>query len=117
MEYSLSSLLDLIGAFVLGMWVMDKIIFYRIRKALEEAGVDVDAEQEEKVEAIQVKKYFIEKINELLYLYEQTSNTFIGQGKSLEELAIIVKDKAEIAGVSYNEEFIWFVDGEVRKTK
>jgi hypothetical protein len=37
MEYSLSYLLDIVGAFVFGMWLMDKIIFYRIRKASEES--------------------------------------------------------------------------------
>lgn len=116
MEYTLSYLLDVIGAFVFGMWIMDKIIFYRIRKALEEAGVDVDAEQEERVEVIKVKKYFVENINGLLYLYEHTTNNFIGQGKTLDELALVAKDKSKIAGVSYNEEIMWFVDGEVKKT-
>ena len=116
MEYSLSYLLDVVSAFVFGMWLMDKIIFYRIRKSLEEAGVDIDAEQEEKVEVIKVKKYFIENINGLLYLYEHKTNNFIGQGKSLEELATLSKNKSKIAGVSYNEEIMWFVDGEVKKT-
>lgn len=112
MEYSLTYLFDIISAFVFGMWLMDKIIFYRIRKVLEEAGVDF--EEEEKVEVIKVKKYFIENINGLLYLYEHTTNNFIGQGKSLEELAVLAKDKSRIAGVSYNEEVLWFVDGEVK---
>lgn len=114
MEHSISYLLDIISAFVFGMWLMDKIIFYRIRKVLEEAGVDV--EQEEKVEVVKVKKYFIENINGLLYLYEHTTNNFIGQGKTLDELATLAKDKSKIAGVSYNEEILWFVDGEVKKT-
>jgi hypothetical protein len=116
MDYSLSSLLDLIGAFALGMWVMEKIIFYRIRKTLEEAGLDLEEEEEEKVKIINVKKYFVENINGLLYLYEHTTNNFIAQGKSLAELAVLAKDKAEVAGVSYNEEIMWFVDGEVKKT-
>ena len=59
MEYSFTSLLDLIGAFLLGMFVADKIIFYRIRKALEEAGVDFE-EGEESVQVVTVKKYFVE---------------------------------------------------------
>lgn len=108
------SLLDLISAFLFGMFVMDKIIFYRIRKALEEAGVDFEAE--EKIEVVQVKKYFIEDINGLLYLYEFTTNNFVGQGNSLDELAILAQDKSNIAGVKYNEEVIWFVDGKVRTT-
>ena len=114
MEYSLSTLLDLIGAFLLGMWVMDKYIFYQIRKTLEEAGVDFD--EEEKVEVVKVKKCFVENINGLLYLYEHTTNNFIGQGKSLDELAILAKDQGKIVGVSYNEEVLWFVDGKVKTT-
>jgi hypothetical protein len=112
MEYSITHLLDLISAFIFGMWIMDKIIFYKIRRALEEAGVDF--EKEETVEVITVKKCFIEKINGLLYLYEHTTNNFIAQAKSLDELAILAKDQAKIVGVSYNEEILWFVDGEVR---
>jgi hypothetical protein len=114
MEHSLSYLLDLIGAFLLGMWVMEKVIFHKIRRALEEAGVDF--EEESKVEVVKVKKYFIENINGLLYLYEHTTNNFIAQGNSLEELAILAKDKSEIAGVKYKEEVIWFVDGKVKTT-
>lgn len=114
MEHSLSQLLDIISAFIFGMWLMDKIIFYRIRKELEAAGVVF--EDEEKVEVVKVKKCFIENINESLYLYEHTTNNFIGQGKSLDELAILTKDQARVVGVSYNEEVLWFVDGEVRKT-
>ena len=108
----LSYLFDIIWAFILGMWVMDKIIYYRIRKALVEAGVDFT--EEKPVEVIKLKKYFIENINGLLYLYEHTTNNFVGQGTSLEELAIIAKDKSKFAGVSYNEEMVWFVDGEVK---
>jgi hypothetical protein len=114
MEYSLTYLSDLIGAFLLGAWAMDKFIFYQIRKTLKEAGVDVD--EEEKVEVIKVKKCFVEKINESLYLYEHTTNNFIGQGKSLDDLALLAKNQARVVGVNYNEEVLWFVDGEVRKT-
>ena len=112
MEHSLTYFLDIIIAFVFGMWIMDKIIFYKIRRTLEEAGVDF--EEKSNVEVVTVKKYFIENINGLLYLYEHTTNHFIGQGNSLEELATLTKD-TQIAGVSYNEEIMWFVEGKVRK--
>jgi len=113
MEYStIIYLLQSLSIFLAGAFFGTRYTLYRLQKALEEAGVDF----EEEVEVIKVKKYFIEKINELFYLYEHTSNQFIGQGKSLEELAIIAKDKAEIAGVSYNEEVVWFVDGKVKTT-
>jgi len=111
MEYSeIIYLLQSLSIFLAGAYFGTKYTLYRLHKALEEAGVDF----EEEVKVIKVKKYFIEKINELFYLYEHTSNIFIGQGKSLEELAIIAKDTSEIAGVSYNEEIFWFVDGKVK---
>jgi hypothetical protein len=115
MDYSLTYFLDLVFAFMLGAWAMDKFIFYQIRKTLEEAGVDIDSEEEE-VEVVKVKKCFIENINGLLYLYEHKTNNFIGQAKSLDELALLAKNQGKIVGVSYNEEVLWFVDGEVRKT-
>jgi len=115
MDYSLTYFLDLVFAFLIGAWIMDKVIFYQIRKTLEEAGVDFD-DEEEKTEVIKVKKCFVENINGSLYLYEHTTNNFIGQAKSLDELAILAKDQARVVGVSYNEEVLWFVDGEVRTT-
>jgi len=116
MDYSLTYFLDLVFAFLLGAWITDKIIFYKIRKTLEEAGVDFEDDEEDKVEVIKVKKCFVEKINGSLYLYEHTTNSFIGQAKSLDELAILAKDQARVVGVSYNEEVLWFVDGKVRTT-
>ena len=109
----LSNLLDIICAFSLGMWFMEKVIHHRIRKSLKEAGVIFIEEKSEEV--IKVKKYFIENINGLLYLYEHTTNKFISQGKTLEELAILTKNDG-IAGVSYNEQLLWFVDGEVKNS-
>jgi hypothetical protein len=115
MEYStIVYLLQSLIIFLAGAYFGTRYTLYRLQKALEEAGVDF--EEEEKAEVIHVKKYFIEKINELFYLYEHTSNKFIGQGKSLEELAVIAKDNAEIAGVTYDEEVVWFVDGKVKTT-
>ena len=114
MDYSLSYFLDLVFAFLLGAWVADKVIFYNIRKALEEAGVDFEAEEE--TASVSVKKFFIETINDRLYLYEFGTNNFICHGNTLDELALYIKNKSDIAGVKYNEDVIWFVDGEVRKT-
>ena len=111
---SIIAFLQLLVIFLAGAYCGTRYTLYRLHKALEEAGVDF--EEEERVEVIQVKKYFVETINDLLYLYEFTSNKFIGQGKSLEELALIAKENSEIAGVKYNEEVIWFVNGEVKTT-
>ena len=108
----LSYWLDIVSAFLLGMFVLERIVFYKIRRILIKAGVDFT--EGPKVEVIKLKKYFIENINGLLYMYENTTNKFISQGTTLEELAILTKNQFEIAGVSYNEQLLWFVDGEVK---
>ena len=113
MDY-ISSFLALIVAFILGMFLMAKIIYYRIRNKLKEAGIDI--EEEEKVLVITVKKYFVEDINEVLYLYEHESEIFIGQGLTLHELAQLAKENSKVAEVSYNKEVVWFDDGEVKTT-
>ena len=118
MEYTLSSLLDLLGAFLLGMFIMEKIIFYRIRKSLEDAGLDLDEEENEEIKQIEVKKFFVENLDGLLYLYEHNTNKFICQGKLLTELASLSNkyDKTEVACViNYDQEVVWFINGEVRK--
>lgn len=114
MDYSISFFVGLIVAFILGMFVMAKIIYYRIRNTLKEAGIDI--EEEEKVLVITVKKYFVENINEVLYLYEHESEIFIGQGLTLHELAQLAKENSKVAEVSYNKEVVWFDDGEVKTT-
>jgi hypothetical protein len=118
MEYTLSSLLDILGAFLLGMFIMEKIIFYRISKSLREAGLDIDEDETEETEQIEVKKFFVENLDGLLYLYEHPTNKFICQGKLLTELASLSNkyEKAEVACViNYDKEVVWFVNGEVRK--
>jgi hypothetical protein len=111
MDY-ISSFLALIVAFILGMFLMAKIIYYRIRNKLKEAGMDIEAEENAGV--IAVKKYFVENINEVLYLYEHETNSFIAQGKTLDELAQLAKENSKVAVVSYNKEVVWFDDGKVK---
>jgi hypothetical protein len=118
MEYTLSSLLDILGAFLLGMFIMEKIIFYRISKSLREAGLDIDESETEEIEQVEVKKFFVENLDGLLYLYEHPTNKFICQGKLLTELAVLSNkyDKTEVACViNYDKEVVWFINGEVRK--
>ena len=111
---SIITFLQLLVIFLAGAYCGTRYTLYRLYKALEEAGVDV--EEEEKVEVVKVNRYFVETINDLLYLYEFNTNNFIAQGKTLEELAILAKDKSKIACVSTSKEVLWFVDGEVKTT-
>jgi hypothetical protein len=105
-------LLQSLSIFLAGAFFGTKYTLYRLHKALEEAELHIE---EEKVE---VKKFFVEKLDGLLYLYEHPTNKFICQGKLLTELAILSNkyDKAEVACViNYDKEVVWFINGEVRK--
>jgi len=107
-------LLQSLTIFLAGAYFGTKYTLYRLHKALEEAGVDFEEEQEK----IEVKKFFVENVNGLLYLYEHNTNKFICQGKVLTELASLSNkyDKADVACViNYDKEVVWFIDGEVRK--
>jgi hypothetical protein len=106
-------LLQSLSIFLAGAFFGTKYTLYRLHKALEEAGVDF--EEEEKVD---IKKFFVENCDGLLYLYEHPTNKFICQGKLLTELASLSNkyDKAEVACViNYDKEVVWFINGEVRK--
>jgi hypothetical protein len=94
------------------MFIMAKIIYYHLRIKLKEAGIDIEAEENAGV--IAVKKYFVENSNEVLYLYEHETNSFIAQGKTLDELAQLAKENSKVAVVSYNKEVVWFDDGKVK---
>ena len=113
MEYStIIYLLQSLFIFLAGAFFGTKYTLYRLQKALEEAGVDIEEEK------LDIKKFFVENCDGLLYLYEHPTNKFICQGKLLTELAVLSNkyDKAEVACViNYDKEVVWFINGEVRK--
>lgn len=115
MDYSFLSLFYLLGAFLLGMVIMERVVLYRLKKALEEVGVSFDDSESQTSE---INRFFIESSNDLLYLYEFVTHKFICQGKLLAELAELSNkyNNAEIACVTnYDEEIIWFINGKVKK--
>ena len=80
--------------------------------------MDIDEDETEEIEQVEVKKFFVENLDGLLYLYEHPTNKFICQGKLLTELAVLSNkyDKTEVACViNYDKEVVWFINGEVRK--
>ena len=113
MEYStIIYLLQSLFIFLAGAFFGTKYTLYRLQKALEEAGVDIEEEK------LDIKKFFVENCDGLLYLYEHPTNKFICQGKLLTELAVLSNKyyKAEVACViNYDKEVVWFINGEVRK--
>jgi hypothetical protein len=63
----------------------------------------------------EVVQCVVEKANDTLYLYNR-DNSFICQGKTLEELAKLAKEYKNIkyAAVLHNEDTYGFVDGKVK---
>jgi hypothetical protein len=106
MDYINIILIFIVG-FTLGMHVMKRIVLRKIQKLLDQPDEDA---------AHSVKKLFIETINDILYLYEFETNTFICQGKTLDELAARIKDTTDVAVVKYKEDVLFFIVGEVRKS-
>jgi hypothetical protein len=65
-----------------------------------------------------VAKLFIEKANDMLYLYDYDENTFICQAKTIDELASLAQKYKNInyAAVLDGDDMLMFVEGSV-KTK
>jgi hypothetical protein len=58
----------------------------------------------------------VEKSNNILYLYNREDETFVCQGSSLEELAVLAKEYKNIkyAAVLHDDDVVAFVDGKIK---
>ena len=58
----------------------------------------------------------VEKSNNILYLYNREDETFVCQGSSLEELAVLAKEYKNIkyAAVLHDDDAVAFVDGKIK---
>ena len=70
-----------------------------LREAADNAGIDLEQELERRKQKLtnSVKKLEVEKINDMLYLYERDTNDFICQANSMEDLAKLAKEYKNIA--------------------
>ena len=119
MEYLwIIALVLLVFGFVCGKIYTEFKIASLLKDALEQNGVDIDAEieklerkQEEKVS--RVRKLIVEKHNDMLYLYDRENHDFVCQGKNLDELAELSKKYKNIAGavVLHDDRVFMFMDG------
>jgi hypothetical protein len=77
--------------------------------------IDTDLEEETTI----VEQLYVEKTNDILYLYNREGKTFVCQAKSLEELATLAKkyNNVKYAAVMLGEEIYAFVDGKVKSEK
>lgn len=105
--------------FWLGYQVGINVTAYRLRYLVygeaKRRGLikEIDLELEEEPTVMQL---FVEKANNMLYLYDKDDNTFVCQGSTLEELATLAKKYKNIkyAAVMIDEEVYAFVDGNVK---
>jgi hypothetical protein len=66
-----------------------------------------------------VEQLYVEKTNDILYLYNKEDKTFLCQAKSLDELATLSMkyNNVKYAAVMIGEEIYAFVDGKVKSEK
>lgn len=110
-------ILILLVVFVIGFYVGESVFAYRIRhliyKEAKEQGILIDTEEAK----TNISKLFVESANDMMYLYEYEANTFVCQGKTLDELASLAQKYKNIkyAIVLHDEEMLMFVDGNVKE--
>ena len=109
--------------FYIGYQVGMSVFAYRIRhllyKEAKNQGINIDAKLLNLEEAKpNVAKLFIEKSNNMMYLYVYEDNTFICQGNTLNELASLAQkyNNIKYAVVQHDDDMLMFVDGAVKDT-
>lgn len=108
--------------FYIGYQIGMSVFAYRIRDILyKEAiakGIKISASSLNLEDKPTVTKLFIEKANDMLYLYEYDANTFVCQANTIDDLASMALKYKNIkyAVVANGEDMLMFVEGVV-KTK
>jgi hypothetical protein len=112
-------ILILLVVFGIGFYVGETTFAWRIRhiiyKEARSRGVKIDLEDDDGKPDI--AKLFIEKANDMMYLYEYEENTFVCQAKTIDELALLAQKYKNIkyAVVSHGDDMLMFVDGAVKE--
>ena len=111
----------LLAVFGIGFFVGEASLAWRIRhivyKEAKARGINVDSDLVAHDEKPNIAKLFIEKSNNILYLYDYEANTFLCQGKTIDELASLAQKYKNIkyAVVAHDDEMLMFVDGAVKE--
>jgi hypothetical protein len=92
---------------------------YRLRHLVFKEAKRVGLLKEIDLEDPIVEQLYIEKTNDILYLYNREDTTFVCQAKSLDELATLAMkyNNIKYAAVMIGEEIYAFVDGKVKSEK
>lgn len=109
----------LLAVFGIGFYVGETMFAWRIRhlifKEAKEQGINIDFVPENTKPNI--AKLFIEKSNDMMYLYDYEKHTFLCQAKSLDELAALAQKYKHIkyAVVAHEDDMLMFIDGAVKE--
>lgn len=108
------SIFEIIVILALGYFIGHVHTLFKIKKLLldvaEEAGIDME---EEKKPESKVKKLEVERIDNMLYLYERDTHDFICQATTLDDLAKFAQQYKNInfATVIHDQKVFMFVNG------
>ena len=109
----------LLVVFCIGFFVGETTFAWRIRhiiyKEAQNRGIKIELDDDDVRPSI--AKLFIERANDLMYLYEYEENTFICQAKSIDELALLAQkyNNIKYAVVQHDDDMLMFVDGAVKE--
>lgn len=114
----------IVGVFLgyhLGQMVLSWRLRHIIIKEARKEGINVDDEFniiESESDKPKVSQLFVERANNVLYLYDKEANAFVCQGHNMEELAKLAKEYKNIkyAAVmdAHTNDVVAFVDGKVK---
>jgi hypothetical protein len=112
-------ILILLVVFGIGFYVGETTFAWRIRhiifKEAKAQGINIDPSIDETKP--NVAKLFVEKANNILYLYDYEANTFVCQGTTIDELASLAQKYKNIkyAVVAHGDDMLMFIDGAVKE--
>jgi hypothetical protein len=112
-------LIFIVGLYI-GYQVGYSVLAWRIKDVLikeaKSEGLDVSMFEEQKPTNT-VSQLFVERANNVLYLYDKEANSFICQASSIEDLARLAKEYKNIKYAAVMDEqadvVVAFVDGKV----
>lgn len=116
MDNSFWLLLVFIFAFWLGKQWAYTSIAYKFFRLAKQHGIDLDKE-EPIVTINKIPDCNIEVHNDMMYLFEKNTDTFLCQGQTFEELATKLKNHLGItqAKITYNDKNLYLINGEFKK--
>lgn len=119
-------LLIIVFLVAIGWFAGQGYAYWQVRDILRDyarrEGIDIDDEYNIKepnpINKITLNILKVEQIKDVLYLYDVANDKFVCQAETLDALAYRVKEinYTKLAGVIYNDDKLWFVDGKVFKT-